>query len=365
MANTQFGLGGLTRLGILGGGQLGRMTALAAARLGIRCHVFAPETEAVAADVCEKHTRADYDDEAALKRFAASVDAVTLEFENVPISALAFLAEHVPVRPGARVLEVCQDRALEKATAQRFGCATVAWREVSDDSTAREAHRALGGDTVLKTARLGYDGKGQVRLRPNDDAASAYVALGGVPCVMEAFTPFERELSIIIARDAHGHSQCLPLVENRHRDHILYQTLAPAVVAPPIAAKARAMAQRLADGLDLVGVLAIELFACADGSLLLNEMAPRPHNSGHWSIDASACSQFEMLVRAVTGLPLVEPVLLARAEMTNLIGDDIALAAQALHEPHARVHVYGKSEVRPGRKMGHITRLQPIDVIQA
>jgi 5-(carboxyamino)imidazole ribonucleotide synthase len=346
-------------IGILGGGQLGRMTALAAARLGYRCHVLAPEADAPAAEVAAAWTRAAYEDPTALDRFAAAVDVVTLEFENVPVTALERLAARVPVRPDAEVLRVTQDRVAEKDRLGQLGAPVTGYAPIGAAAEVGPALARLGGGRgVLKTTRLGYDGKGQLTVDAASDPAEAVARLGGPPLVLEAFVDFALELSVVTARGVDGALASYPPVENRHRRHVLATTIAPAVVAPEIAAEAVALAERLAAGLGVVGLLAVEMFLTRDGRLLVNELAPRPHNSGHWTIDACAASQFEQLVRAVCGLPLGDSVPFAGAVMENLLGDDAALRwAGLLAEPGARLHLYGKREARPGRKMGHVTRL--------
>jgi 5-(carboxyamino)imidazole ribonucleotide synthase len=341
----------------MGGGQLGRMTALAAARLGYRCHVFAPEPDGPAAQVTNRATVAAYDDPAALERFAAAVDVVTIEFENLPVAPLARLAELVPVRPAPAVLAICQDRLREKAFLTGIGVATAPWRPVQAADELARAQAELAGPLVLKTARLGYDGKGQIGLAPEDDPAAAWGRFGQVPGIAEARVDFACEVSVITARGEDGSQICYPAVENRHRAHVLAQTIAPARIGAGLAAEARAVAERIARELELVGLLAVEMFVTQGQRLLVNELAPRPHNSGHWTIDACAISQFELLIRAICGLPLPDPGRFADAVMDNLLGPAIEAWPELLAEPGARLHLYGKDEVRAGRKLGHVTRL--------
>ena len=344
-------------IGILGGGQLGRMTALAAARLGYRCHVFAPEPDGPAAQVTNLATIAPYEDAAALARFARSVDVITIEFENLPLGPLAELARAAPMRPAPEVLAICQDRVREKAFLAEIGAPTARNWAVRD---ARELARALGehgGRGVLKTARFGYDGKGQLPLEPGADAAAAWSRLGAEAGVLEAWVDFAAEVSVITARAADGAQVSYPPALNEHREHILARTTAPAPIAPELAAEAIALAERIAAALEVVGLLAVEMFVTRDGRLLVNELAPRPHNSGHWTIDACAVSQFEQLVRAICGLPLGAPAPFADAVMENLLGAAVDRWPELLAEPGARVHLYGKREIRPGRKLGHVTRL--------
>jgi len=347
-------------LGILGGGQLGRMTALAAARLGYSCHVFAPEPDSPAFAVA-RATCTSYEDQRALEAFAASVSVVTLEFENVPVAALELLSRRVPVRPNAAVLAVTQDRLAEKRFLTKHRFPVAPHREVRDPAEARQALPALGGRGVLKTTRFGYDGRGQRIVESPREAEEAFAALGIGPKVLEAFVDFEREISVVTARRADGARASYPPVENRHEHHILRTTLAPASIAPSLAAEAVALAEAVARALDVVGLLAVEMFVTRDGRLLINELAPRPHNSGHWTLDACPVSQFEQLVRAVCDLPLGDPTPFAAAVMDNLLGEEVRAWPRLLAEPGARVHLYGKHEIRPGRKMGHVTRIYPLE----
>jgi 5-(carboxyamino)imidazole ribonucleotide synthase len=341
-------------LGIIGGGQLGRMTALAAARLGIRCHVFTPDTHGPAEQVCAAATIAPYDDVAALEAFARSVDAVTFEFENIPANSVARLATLVPTRPGWRALETAQDRVLEKRFFNDLGIETAPWAPVSgpDDLTAALAD--LGRPSILKTARLGYDGKGQARLTDDTDPATAWASLDTDAAVLEGFVDFEREVSVIVARGLDGQTACFEPTENVHRDGILHTSTVPGALTPAQADQARAIATRAAEALDLVGLLAVEMFVARDGRLLVNEMAPRPHNSGHWTMDACHVDQFEQFVRAVCGLPLGDPSRFRAMRMTNLIGAEADAWPDLLARPGVRLHLYGKAESRPGRKMGHV-----------
>jgi 5-(carboxyamino)imidazole ribonucleotide synthase len=345
-------------IGILGGGQLGRMTAMAAARLGYRCHIFAPEAEAPAADVAAAWTRAPYEDETALERFADAVQVVTLEFENVPVAALERLRQRVPVWPGSELLRVTQERLAEKDALRAIGAPVTGYARIESEADLTRALEQHGGRGVLKTVRLGYDGKGQLLL--DGEPGDAIERLGGPPLILEAFVDFERELSVVTARGPDGGQASYPVVENRHERHVLATTTYPAAVPPALATEAVRLAEHIARELDLVGLLAVELFLTRDGRLLVNELAPRPHNSGHWTIDACAVSQFEQQVRAVCGLPLGDPAPFAGAVMENLLGDDVDRWPLILAEPGARLHLYGKREARAGRKMGHVTRLGPL-----
>jgi 5-(carboxyamino)imidazole ribonucleotide synthase len=326
------------------------MTAMAAARLGYQVHVFTPEADGPCAQVSAAETVADYDDLAALTAFADSVDVVTLEFENVPLATAAFLAARRPFFPAPSCLAVTQVRTAEKSTINRFGFATAPWRAVRDVGELEQALAELGRPAVLKTNRFGYDGKGQIKIGPDDDASSVWAALKTDDAILEGFVDFVREVSVVLARGRDGEIAAYPAVENRHRNHILSETIIPAAEA----VEAEGIAAAIATGMDYVGVLAVEMFETRDGRLLVNELAPRPHNSGHWTIEGAATSQFEQLVRAVCGLPLGS-VAWQPSRMINLIGDDALDWQDYLADPSAHLHLYGKPEIRPGRKMGHVT----------
>ncbi len=345
-------------IGILGGGQLGRMLALAAANMGYRCHIYAPEAELPAADVAARVTRAEYLDLAALETFAGQVDVVTFEFENVDTAAVRHLSQRVPVRPGAAALEVAQDRLTEKRFVEGFGGRPAAYAAVHSREELGAALAQLGVPAVLKTRRMGYDGKGQAMIRHLDDADTAFEVMRGQPAVLEAWLEYEHEFSVILARGIDGSVCHWPVAENRHVKGVLATSHvpAPAAVLAQVAA-ARELAERVAEALDYVGVLALEFFACADGPRF-NEMAPRVHNSGHWTIEGARASQFENHIRAVCGLPLGSTELTASAiRMQNLLGDDVHDWAKLLADPAAHLHLYGKAAVQPGRKMGHVTWL--------
>lgn len=346
-------------IGILGGGQLGRMTAMAAARLGYRCHIFTPERDSPAAQVSTQATVAAYDDRAALARFARAVDVVTYEFENIPVAPAEFLAETVPVRPKPGILAICQDRLREKDFLNSIGVATARYQEVTSIAALTRAMRDLGRPSVLKTAQLGYDGKGQVMIRADTDLEEAWQRMGVARGVLEGLVDFTHEISVIVARGIDGaHATYVP-VENQHKNHILDQTIAPARLPVEVMMKAEAVATHIAQQIDLVGLIAVEMFVDKSRAVLVNELAPRPHNSGHWTIDACITSQFEQLVRAVCGLPLGSPERHSDAVMKNLIGDDVNQWPDIIKDPGAKLHLYGKAEARPGRKMGHVTRLGP------
>jgi 5-(carboxyamino)imidazole ribonucleotide synthase len=348
-------------IGVLGGGQLGRMSALAAARLGYRCHVFAPEADAPGMQVAAARTVAAYEDEAALAAFARACDVVTFEFENVPARVLEVLAPLVRCRPGAEALRICQDRLAEKTFLESVGVPVAPWRAVRDEAELAAAVAAIGLPAVLKTTRLGYDGRGQAVLRRPEDAAPAFARLAPHPLILEAFVPFAAEVSAIAARGADGAVAVFDAVENRHSAaHILELSFAPARVAPEVAETAQENVRRVAEGLGLVGVVALEMFLLPDGRLLGNEIAPRPHNSGHWTIEACLASQFEQHVRAVAGLPLGAAERHSDAVMRNLIGPEgMARWPALLGTAGVAPHLYGKAAARPGRKLGHATRLLP------
>jgi 5-(carboxyamino)imidazole ribonucleotide synthase len=344
-------------IGILGSGQLGRMLALAAARLGFKCHIFAPDRDSPAFDVVRESTRADYDDEQALARFAESVDVITYEFENIPAETAAFLAPLVPVLPDPRILATTQDRIAEKDFIAGLGIGTAPYAAVATSAELSTALERIGRPAVLKTRRFGYDGKGQAAIAKDAAAEAAWHDVGAQPSILEAFVPFVREVSVVAARAADGTVECFDLTENEHRDHILKVSRVPAAVSDATAQEARRIVETIAHHFDYIGVLAVEMFVLGDGTLLVNEIAPRVHNSGHWTLDGASVSQFEQHIRAVAGWPLGKPIRKSRVEMTNLIGHEVDDYRKWLTVPGAAVHLYGKIAVRPGRKMGHVTRL--------
>ena len=355
-------------IGILGGGQLGRMTAFAAQQMGYHCHIYCPEAGAPGAEVSGAATKAAYDDEAALTAFAEAVDLVTFEFENIPSGAAAFLAARRPLRPRLEVLEICQDRLREKSFCQGIGIATAPFAPVDSAAELEAALARIGRPAVLKTNRMGYDGKGQVTIGAESDPAEAWQALSGKQAsggkagalgILEGFVAFRLELSVLVARSPAGEVACFVPVENRHRNHILDQTIAPAELPEGVADEAETIAKKIAKEIDLEGILAVEMFLDRDNRILVNELAPRPHNSGHWTIDACITSQFEQFVRAITGLPLGLAERHSDAVMKNLLGDEVEAWPEIVKEPQAKLHLYGKREARPGRKMGHVTRLFP------
>ena len=349
-------------IGILGGGQLGRMIALAAARLGYNCHVFSSEKDAPALQVTSAHTIGSFTDEIALAKFASSVDVITLEWENVPISTLEYLASKVPVYPSADVQRIAQDRLLEKSFARDNEIGTTDFAAINSADDLKTALNNFSRPAILKSTRMGYDGKGQVKIESGTEAADAWRSMGAGQGILEAFVDFDREVSVIVARRSDGETAAYPVVENIHRNHILDKTIAPAPIDKAIAEEAAQLALKLASALKVVGLLAVEMFILkkpnAKGQrVLMNEIAPRPHNSGHWTIDACSCSQYEQLVRAICGLPLGSTTPHSKAIMQNLIGDDILGTDKFLKDPSACLHLYGKTEIRPTRKMGHVTFL--------
>ncbi|MDR3496223.1 MAG: 5-(carboxyamino)imidazole ribonucleotide synthase [Ancalomicrobiaceae bacterium] len=348
-------------IGLLGGGQLGRMLALAAAKLGLRVHVFAPEADSPAFEVVPAHTVGGYDDEAALTRFAQQVDVITYEFENVPAAAAAFLATLKPVRPGIAALDVAQDRLSEKRFLNGLGIATAPFHAVETLGEIEAGLAETGVPAILKTRRLGYDGKGQVKIAALDEAAAAFAAMGGQPAILEGFVPFCREISVLVGRGLDGAIEVYDIPENVHREHILRTSSVPARIGSETARAAAALGSQIAVALDYVGVLAVELFVVAGvagESLVANEIAPRVHNSGHWTESVCDVSQFEMHVRAVAGLALGSARRHADVVMENLIGDDVGRVAALMSDPSARVHLYGKRVVRAGRKMGHVNHIR-------
>lgn len=356
-------------IGILGGGQLGRMLALAAAKLGLKSHIYAPDPASPAFDVASWHTTASYEDELALRQFAEAVELVTYEFENVPARTASILAASCLVRPSPQALGVCQDRLAEKEFLAAAGVKTAPYMRVDDAGAFARAIAQIGRPAILKTRRLGYDGKGQMLVREGADLAVTFRALGGVPALLEAVVPFTKEISVVAARGPGGEFAAYDVGENTHEGHILRSTHVPASLPAEAAGEAVRLTRTIADALDYCGVLTVEMFVTrseaaedAPVELLVNEIAPRVHNSGHWTLDAAMTSQFEQHIRAIAGWPLgvthrhgaAEG---AHVEMENLIGEEILGWAKILSDPAASLHLYGKAEARPGRKMGHVTRI--------
>jgi 5-(carboxyamino)imidazole ribonucleotide synthase len=345
-------------IGILGGGQLGRMLAVAAARLGYRTHVYEPGAAPPAADVVHAVTCAGYEDAAALTAFAGAVDVITYEFENVPTAALDLLESLKPIHPNRRALAISQDRLAEKAFLNGIGLATAPYATVTTAKDLAAALARIGCPSILKTTRLGYDGKGQARIKSAADSAAALAAMQGAPAVLEGFIPFTHEVSVIAARASDGSVACYDPGENVHRDGILHTTTVPARLTPGQRSDAILAAARILNALDYVGVLGVELFVTPEG-LIVNEIAPRVHNSGHWTQNGCAVDQFEQHIRAITGWPLGDGGRHSDVTMENLIGDDIARIPQIARQRNAALHLYGKADARPGRKMGHVNRIAP------
>jgi len=361
-------------IGILGGGQLGRMLALAAAKLGLKTHVYAPDPESPAFDVASARTIAPYEDEVALMEFANRVELVTYEFENIPSRTTSLLSDACLVRPSPEALAICQDRLTEKEFLTSAGIKTAPYMRVDDAGALARAVAQIGRPSILKTRRFGYDGKGQVLLREGADLAVTFRTLGGAPAILEAIVPFAKEISVIAARAPGGAFVAYDVCENIHENHILKSTSVPARVPPGIAAEAVRITQKIAGAIEYAGVLAVEMFVVGEvgGSgdtgldLCVNEIAPRVHNSGHWTLDGAVTSQFEQHIRAIAGWPLGAtscPSGCDHIEMENLIGDEVLSWARILAEPGASLHLYGKAEARPGRKMGHVTRVVPRSVV--
>jgi 5-(carboxyamino)imidazole ribonucleotide synthase len=345
-------------IGILGGGQLARMLALAAAPLGLKCHVFAPEADSPAFEVSALHTLAGYDDRAALEEFATAVDVVTYEFENVPVETVTFLETLVPVRPGSKALGVAQDRIKEKTLARQLGAATAEFSAVGSLLDLQAAVARQGVPGILKTTRMGYDGKGQAKILALTDVAAAWAAMKSQPSIYESFVNFECEVSVLVARGIDGYMACFDVTENLHRNQILHTATVPARLSEELVVEAVFVAQRMADTLDYVGVMAVEFFVGAD-VLYVNEIAPRVHNSGHWTQNACVVSQFEQHMRAVAGWPLGATLRHSDVVMTNLLGAEVDAWATLASEPGTALHLYGKTEARVERKMGHINRIHP------
>jgi 5-(carboxyamino)imidazole ribonucleotide synthase len=346
-------------LGVLGGGQLGRMFALAARARGYRIHIFSPEYDAPAGQVADLEIVGEYEDVHHMREFARGVSVVTYEFENVPSLAAETTAQLVPVRPGGHVLHVAQHRLREKTFLRDHGFPVTPFRRVTSLDELRAAADALGLPAVLKTAGFGYDGKGQVKLSRAADLAPVWERFAGAEAVFEAFVQFEKELSVIASRGVNGECAAFPVFENAHANHILDLTFAPAAIAPKVAGEARALAIGILEQLDVTGLLTVEMFLTTDGRLLVNELAPRPHNSGHLTIDACVTSQFEQQLRAICGLPPGSTELHRPAAMANLLGDLWSGGeprwTAALGDPLVKLHLYGKAQPRRGRKMGHLT----------
>lgn len=343
-------------IGILGGGQLGRMLSVAASRLGFRTHVFEPGANPPAGHVADQVTTAGYDDQAALRAFAETVDVITYEFENIPTEALDVLEALRPIRPGREALRVSQDRLVEKEFLQGLGLTTAPFADVSDMASLEAALAEIGTPAILKTRRFGYDGKGQARIMASGDAEQALADMAGAPAILEGFVDFQFEVSVIAARGLTGEVACFDPGENVHEGGILRTTSVPANLRPMMQADAVLLAGKILNALDYVGVMGVELFVTSQG-LVVNEIAPRVHNSGHWTQQGCAVDQFEQHIRAIAGWPLGDGARYADVVMENLIGEDMDRVADIAKEPGSSLHLYGKAEVKPGRKMGHVNRI--------
>lgn len=344
-------------IGIIGGGQLGKMTSMAAAELGYKVHIYNDQKDCPAAHACYKITAAPYDDKDALEKFAKSVDVITFEFENIPYDSFKLLSDHTLVRPNPKILHIAQNRLREKRFLNDIGVKTAPFEEVSSAKGLEEAYKKLKGKCVLKTVEMGYDGKGQFVMDGALEPKEIWKQFGAKKAILEKFVTFEKEISVIVARDKDGGAATYMPSENIHKSGILDTTIAPARIDDEVAQKAWDIAFLIADELELVGLLTVEFFMTDKGEFLVNELAPRPHNSGHWTLDACYTSQFEQFVRAVCGLPLASVNYHSNAVMKNLIGDDINMWEEFIADPECKVHIYGKKEARHGRKMGHITQL--------
>ena len=344
-------------IGIMGGGQLGRMTALAAANLGYRCHIFTEETDSPAAQVSATTTVASYKDHDALTQFAKSVDLITYEFENIPMSSITLLNNIRSIRPSPSILEISQHRGKEKEFAVQHGVNVAPYKIIEKISDLESAIKTIGTPSVLKTCRFGYDGKGQIVINEPEEIYSAWNQLSSEDLVLEQFVAFEKEISVVIARDTNHKTKAYQTAENNHVDHILDTTRVPADITDKTASMAADIGLKLAESLDLIGLLAVEMFVMGDGTVVMNEIAPRPHNSGHWTQDGAQTSQFEQFVRAITGQALGETKMIRPVKMQNLIGDAVNQLPSFFKNPNAKIHLYGKHEIRPGRKMGHVNIL--------
>lgn len=348
-------------IGILGGGQLGRMISIAAAQLGYSSHIFSPDKNNPASQVSAKSTTAEFENTKALTSFAKQSDVITLEFENIPRETLQFLSSIVPVRPSATVLSVIQNRLSEKRYLKSIDVETADFEPVNNLKSLEQAVEIIGLDSILKSAEFGYDGKGQVVIDAGTDHPSALRLMGSENGILEKKIDFECEISVIVARNPLGNMAVYDPGENRHVQQILDTTIVPVPLSKSLISRAIEIAKHIADQLQVIGLLAVEMFITRQGNVLVNELAPRPHNSGHWTIDACQTSQFEQLVRAITGLPLGSTERRANVVMKNLIGNEVESWLSLVEDPNLNLHLYGKTEVRPGRKMGHFTRLFPID----
>lgn len=348
-------------IGIFGGGQLGRMLSKSAQKLGFKVHIYDPHTDTPAGRISNFKSAAQYEEMAAIARFAKDCDVITYEFENIPTITVSAAQQFTPVYPNVKALETAQDRLVEKTfLAEQADAPVIEFRKIDTLDELRQASQELGLPAILKTRRFGYDGKGQIKIDGVSEIEAAFKDLGGKNLILEAFAPFVREVSIVAARDHNGQVKCYPLAENVHKNHILHTSTAPTNDPQNVEARAQMIAGRVLDALGYVGVLAVEFFELPDGELIVNEIAPRVHNSGHWTMDGGCTDQFEQHIRAIAGLELGDPRPEVSVTMTNLIGDDIIAIATFAGEANTFVHDYDKKEIREGRKMGHVNRTSPL-----
>ncbi|MEM8800435.1 MAG: 5-(carboxyamino)imidazole ribonucleotide synthase [Pseudomonadota bacterium] len=343
-------------IGIIGGGQLGRMLILAAARLGYRSCVLCPDPGAPAVQVATQHVAGDYTDVEAITAFTDCIEVATYEFENIPAETVAQIARTKPIAPAVKALEVAQDRLIEKQFIQNLGIEVAPFQDIASLPDLKQALETIGAPGIIKTRRFGYDGKGQRAVKPDQSIEDIWADFDGIPAIYEGFVDFACEISVMVVRDHSGHTVTYPPGINEHRNHILYRTTVPAKIDATTADVAATAAQKVAEALSYVGTLGVEMFVRADGSLVVNEIAPRVHNSGHWTLEGAQTDQFENHIRAITGLPLGDTRLLGPTQMMNLIGEDVCSLDAYLSDPSATLHLYGKDEPRAGRKMGHVTR---------
>lgn len=348
-------------IGIIGGGQLGRMASLAASGMGYKTHIYCPDKNCPASQVSTEFTCAPYDDLDSLKEFAEEVDVISFEFENIPTKTVKFLERIVEVRPSSKVLYIAQNRLREKKFFNEVGAPTNRCFKISDAGDIKTAFKKIAADkAVMKTSELGYDGKGQIIIEKNSDFDLVWKKLGEKEAILEEFIGFKKEISVIIARNIEGEIAIYPVSENVHTGGILDKTTVPADISKKTADAAKTAALKIAEGLGLTGLIAVEFFVTGDGGVLVNEIAPRPHNSGHWTMDGCVTSQFEQFIRAVSGLPLGSTLQHSSVKMKNLIGKDMDDLRAILKDPNAKLHLYGKKEARNGRKMGHVNYISPL-----
>jgi len=344
-------------IGIIGGGQLGRMAASAASSLGYHVHIYTDKDDSPASHVTDKTITASYTDKKALHKFASHVDVVTFEFENIPHESVKVLEEHVPVRPSWKVLHVSQNRLREKDFINSIGIKTAPYKKIKSAKDLRSAHKEIATRCILKTVEMGYDGKGQFIIDDDTDYEKLWDEINIGTGVLEGMVKFTKEISVIIARGIDGKSECFPPSHNIHKGGILDTSVAPADISDKLSDNAKKIAEKIANELDLIGMIAVEMFITENEDILVNEIAPRPHNSGHWTMDGAITSQFEQFIRAVCGLPLGNPAAHSKVEMQNLIGEDVNSWEELIKNPNNKIHLYGKKKIAKGRKMGHVNKI--------